>query len=389
MNPGCPCSSATRPAAGSTRRRRFSCRAGRPARRRGHQPRRARAVLGAAASRQPGGRAYSKTAISRRLMDWYYFRLVITVQPELVDVREPLVRGERLAPGAGELKELRHYADAVLSWVGADGQPTSSRVRPEPLPDGRLALPSLPGLREGTASILGHSHNEKLWGLRSFVSVGSVVREQDRWAFTPQRYLPGASPDPRALLRTVRAARRTAKRYLEARGLERPAVPWGVVQGALRPRRPGPLTATLRTTPYCDDQGKVQGSWQAMIPNISLIVALGGSGGVDGERGGDDVPSASAELAPTAGRAPAVGKRRARRAPARTCRAARTPAGRRRPGLGVLVGEVGAVVAQDHDVAGGGQVRLQVVDGLAGGGVGEARTCRSLRWRRPRPPRTA
>jgi hypothetical protein len=44
--------------------------------------------------------------------------------------------------------------------------------------------------------------------------------------FTPERYLPGASPDPRALLRTVRAARRTTKRYLEARGLPRPVVAW-------------------------------------------------------------------------------------------------------------------------------------------------------------------
>ena len=156
------------------------------------------------------------------------------------------MRGERLAPGAGELKELRHYADAVLSWVDADGQPTSSRVRPEPLPDGRLAPPALPGLREGTASILGHSHNEKLWGLRSFVAVGSVVREQDRWAFTPQRYLRGASPDPRALLSTVRAARGTAKRYLEARGLERPAVPWGASR---------PCTTATTWPSDCDDQG--------------------------------------------------------------------------------------------------------------------------------------
>jgi hypothetical protein len=177
-------------------------------------------------SRQPGGRAYSKTAISRWLMDWYYFRLVITVEPEAVTVREPLARGERLAAGAGELEELKRYRDAVLSWVGADGRPTSSRVRPEPLPDGRLALPALPGLRAGTASLLGHSHDEKLWSLRSFVSVGSVGQEQDGWVFDPERYLPGASPDPRALLRTVRAARRTAKRYLEARGLERPTVPW-------------------------------------------------------------------------------------------------------------------------------------------------------------------
>jgi hypothetical protein len=177
-------------------------------------------------SRQPAGRAYGRTAISRRLMDWYYFRLVITVEPELVDVREPLVRGERLAPGAGRLEELRRYQDAVLSWVDADGRPTSSRVRPVPLADGRVALPAVPGLREGTASILAHSHDEQVWKLRSFVSVGSVAREQDGWAFTPQRYLPGASPDPRVLLRTLRGSRRAAKRYLEARGLPRPVVAW-------------------------------------------------------------------------------------------------------------------------------------------------------------------
>src|SRR4051795_8989491 len=39
--------------------------------------------------------------------------------------------------------------------------------------------------------------------------------------------------------------------------------------------------------------------------------------------------------------------------------------------LGVLVGEVLPVGAHDHDVAGGGQVGLQVVDRVAGGGVGE------------------
>jgi hypothetical protein len=177
-------------------------------------------------SRQPGGKAYSNNAISRRLMDWYYFRLVITVEPELVDVREPLVRGDLLAPGSGPLKELGRYRDGVLSWGGADGRPTSSRVRPDPLADGRLALPALPGLREGTASILGHSHDEKLWKLRSFVSVGEVTRQAGGWAFTPQRYLSGASPDPRALVQTLTAARRTTKRYLEARGLPRPVVPW-------------------------------------------------------------------------------------------------------------------------------------------------------------------
>jgi hypothetical protein len=177
-------------------------------------------------ARQPGGTAYGKTAIGRHLMDWYYFRLVITVQPELVDVREPLVRTDRLAPGAGPLKELRRYQDAVLSWIDDDGRPVSSRVRPEPLPDGRLRLPEVAGVRAGTASLLGHSHDEKLWSLRSFVSVGSVALGQEGWAFTPERYLPGASPDPRALLRTLVNGRRTARRYLERRGLARPVVPW-------------------------------------------------------------------------------------------------------------------------------------------------------------------
>ena len=40
-------------------------------------------------------------------------------------------------------------------------------------------------------------------------------------------------------------------------------------------------------------------------------------------------------------------------------------------GLGVGVGEPGAVGAEDHDVAGGAEVGLQPGDGPAGGGVGE------------------
>ena len=177
-------------------------------------------------SRQPAGRGYGANAVTKRLMDWYYFRLVITVTPEVVTVREPLVRGERLAAGSGSLKELKHYRDAVLSFVDAQGRPTSTRLRPAPLPDGRLSLPAVEGLRAGTASLLGHSHDEQLWSLRSFVSVGAVAPDQDGWAFAPERYLPGASPDPRALLRTIRAGRRTAARYLDARGLPRPVVDW-------------------------------------------------------------------------------------------------------------------------------------------------------------------
>ena len=194
-------------------------------------------------SRQPGGQSYGKTALGRRVMDWYYFRLVITVTPETVTLRPPLVRDAPLAPGAGQLKELKNYRDAVLSFVDADGRPTSTRLRPSPLPDGRLALPRVEGLRPGPASLLAHFHDEKLWSLRSFVSVGSVSPVADGWAFTPERYLPGASPDPRALLRTLRAARATSKRYLAARDLPRPVVDWNAFKALYdRPDLTAPLS---------------------------------------------------------------------------------------------------------------------------------------------------
>ena len=77
-------------------------------------------------------------------------------------------------------------------------------------------------IRAGQASILGHHHDENLWKLRSFVTTGSLAQTTSGWVFTPERYLPGASPDPRALLRS----RRTAERYLAARQLPRPVVPW-------------------------------------------------------------------------------------------------------------------------------------------------------------------
>jgi hypothetical protein len=38
-------------------------------------------------ARQPAGRLYGSTPLGRRLFDWYYFRLVITVTPTAVSVR--------------------------------------------------------------------------------------------------------------------------------------------------------------------------------------------------------------------------------------------------------------------------------------------------------------
>jgi hypothetical protein len=183
---------------------------------------------------QPAGKMYGANAAARYFFDWYYFRLVLTITPETVEVREPatfpgFMASARVAGGpiADVGRELPHYRSAVLSWVDGEGAARSARVRAtagtEIL---RLEIPDGEPLQSGPASLLCHSHDEQLWRLRSFASTGELVWSPDGWLFRPVRFLPGASPRVPALIRMMRDARATAGRYLAARGLERPDVPW-------------------------------------------------------------------------------------------------------------------------------------------------------------------
>ena len=184
--------------------------------------------------RQPAGRIYGANAITRRLMDWYYLRLVITVAVQSVDVRDPLVAAGTMprvtvaggGAAARTAAELPHYLSGVLSWMGADGAPSSTRVRPTVESDGRLALGQDLELHPGAASLLCHSHDNELWSQRSFVTVGRLEHVGERWTFVCERFIEGASNRPLRLLRMFRDARSTAHRYLERRGLSRPAVAW-------------------------------------------------------------------------------------------------------------------------------------------------------------------
>jgi len=190
--------------------------------------------------RQPAGRIYGANALTRRLMDWYYFRLVITVTPQSVevsqpvDVRDPLVADGRMSPArvpetgaaARTAAALADYRSAVLTWVDADGGPASTRVRPTVGADGRLLIAGDAGVRAGPASLLCHSHDERLWSQRSFVTVGSLHRADGRWAFASERFIEGASRSPLRVVRMFRDARSTTRRYLGKRGLSRPTVAW-------------------------------------------------------------------------------------------------------------------------------------------------------------------
>jgi hypothetical protein len=196
------------------------------------------------AERQPRSSQYAATGLGRRLFDWYYMRLLITVRPDAVRAAPALAPGAPLATraaarGAGDdafglaLRRLPGFTSAVLAAFDGAGRPTLVRVRPRAdAATRRLVLDLSAGadLRPGPASLLCHSHDEQLWSLRSFVAAGELARDGDGWAVTPSRYVPGGTDrmGPVTTVRTVRRLRATAQGYLDRRGLERPRIPWAV-----------------------------------------------------------------------------------------------------------------------------------------------------------------
>lgn len=128
------------------------------------------------------------------------------------------------------VKHLVDFSNAVLTGVDEAGYPFSVRCKPEP-DSGEQALhvqmPEYANIQPGPAGLLCHKHDEKLWNLKSFILRGSLEGSVHGWVFHPQRFTPGAGFG--GLLGDVRfmlSGRRTAKRYLEKRGLERPNIPW-------------------------------------------------------------------------------------------------------------------------------------------------------------------
>lgn len=125
---------------------------------------------------------------------------------------------------------LRAYLSAVLTGVDSTGYPFS--IRCKPLPDDRLqalriAVPAGVDLQPGRASILCHSHNLFLWKLHSFLVRGSLEKVAGSYLFRPSQFVPGIGVGgPVGMIRFAASKRRAANRYLLARGLSRPRIPW-------------------------------------------------------------------------------------------------------------------------------------------------------------------
>jgi len=203
--------------------------------------------------RQPSSKPPS-FGLGRRLMDFYYLRLVITVTPATVNSRPaahaeaPLVapalpKSQRMSPFGQVATRLPEFRSGVLAAFDNAGRPTLLRVRPAANGSHQALLLNVPDdvdLRRGAASLLCHSHDEKLDSQNSFAVAGSLHQTGEGWSLSTDRYVPGpGTGGPLAMVKTVRAMRSNAERYLVRRGLERPAVQWAAIDELWRSAKVG------------------------------------------------------------------------------------------------------------------------------------------------------
>jgi hypothetical protein len=182
----------------------------------------------------------------RGFLSWYYTRIYIYVRPERVFVwpegdfsREPTLYGARMeevrthhsaepevgppAPEGGasawddRMDELgRRHRTAVLSVVGPDGFPLSSRVEIEPdRPAARVRLGALPEWMPATPTrvcLTAHEHDPDFRWQANFQVRGDLVREQGGWALVPHKFV-GGFEIAKSQLQTYRDNFRKMLRY--------------------------------------------------------------------------------------------------------------------------------------------------------------------------------
>jgi hypothetical protein len=132
-------------------------------------------------------------------------------------------------------KWLNKFDEGVLTVVDSDGYPASVRVDPRAYDatTGELPATMPDALRavEGPASLLCHSHDEKMWSLQLIDVKGHVEKRQDAWVFLVDSFQP---PSKLMFLSFIGGARRSGNTYLEKRGLDRPPVNWAAIKDIQR-----------------------------------------------------------------------------------------------------------------------------------------------------------
>jgi hypothetical protein len=125
---------------------------------------------------------------------------------------------------------LPTFASAVLTGLDEQGYPFSVRCQAAiDRAAGVLRVQVGPGvpLQPGPAGLLCHRHDQWLWKQKSLLLRGTLEQASDGWRFRPVQLIPGAGIGGlRGLIGFVVGSRRAAARYLAARGLARPRIPW-------------------------------------------------------------------------------------------------------------------------------------------------------------------
>lgn len=181
--------------------------------------------------RQPHSRAYVSVPM-RRLMSWYYLRLLITVTPEQVIVRPPLDPPASTPPAVSGTPlghtRLAEFPSAVLAALDAAGAPVLARTVPRATAAGYLVdVPADCAVTPGQASLLVHRHDELLNNMTNTLVRGELRRAGESWELVPAKVVePMGSGRLKDAVRVLRQTRRASDRYLERRGLARPDVRW-------------------------------------------------------------------------------------------------------------------------------------------------------------------
>lgn len=131
---------------------------------------------------------------------------------------------------------LALFPTVVLTWPDDAGYPTSVRLAVEPSDALHVLRFPAPGgleLRAGPASVMSHSHDERTWHVKSFMTRGGLEQDDQGWVFRPLTFIPGPGIGRFAdQVRWALRPRSTAKRYLAKRGLARPAIPWDKIKAS-------------------------------------------------------------------------------------------------------------------------------------------------------------
>ena len=133
-------------------------------------------------------------------------------------------------------KYLPLFESAVLNARDGEGYPYSVRCHPEqdrPAENFRIDLSEETDVQAGPASLLLHSHDEKLWNQKIFLLRGRLEEADDGHVFRPEKFVPSiGTGGPLGTVRMILGVRKAAAAYLNRRNLVRPKIPWAEVEAA-------------------------------------------------------------------------------------------------------------------------------------------------------------